>query len=179
MTEHSQGGADASGRGTGRRTGGIGGHHSPRMGKDEWLTPPHILGALGRFNLDPCSPIDRPWPTADQHYTKIDNGLLKPWYGRVWCNPPYGREAGKWLARMASHGRGTALIYARTETDDFFTQVWAKATALLFLRGRLFFLHVDGTVAKHNSGGPSVLVAYGQDDAKILGKCGLPGRYIE
>jgi hypothetical protein len=149
------------------------------MGKDEWLTPPHILYALGSFDLDPCAPVNRPWPTADEHYTILDNGLSKPWHGRVWCNPPYGIEAEKWLARLADHGRGTALIYARTETDMFFTQVWEKATALLFLRGRLFFHHVNGIRAAYNSGGPSVLIAYGKQDANILGKCGLPGQYLE
>lgn len=39
----------------------IGSHHSHKMGKDEWLTPPQIIKALGGFDLDPCSPINRPW----------------------------------------------------------------------------------------------------------------------
>ncbi len=28
-----------------------------QTGKDEWLTPPNILEALGVFDLDPCSQI--------------------------------------------------------------------------------------------------------------------------
>ena len=32
-------------------------------GKDEWLTPPEIIKSLGEFDLDPCSPINRPWAT--------------------------------------------------------------------------------------------------------------------
>jgi len=28
--------------------------------KDEWLTPPYIIKALGEFDLDPCAPINRP-----------------------------------------------------------------------------------------------------------------------
>lgn len=137
---------------------GMGGHESSRMQKDEWLTPPHILKALGEFDLDPCSPIKRPWPTAKTHYTVDDNGLKKDWHGRVWCNPPYGREAEKWLARLADHGSGIALIFARTETRMFFSQVWPKASAILFIEGRLHFHHVDGTRAKANAGAPSVLV---------------------
>lgn len=115
----------------------MGGHHSHRMGTDEWLTPPEILEALGPFDLDPCAPSTRPWPMAAQHYSKEDDGLLRPWEGRVWLNPPYGLEAERWLRRLAIHGNGIALIFARTETEAFFSQVWERADAILFLRGRL------------------------------------------
>src|SRR5690606_9975155 len=57
---------------------GMGSHHGPVMGKDEWLTPPEVLRALGRFDLDPCAPINRPWDMARRHYTILDNGLTKP-----------------------------------------------------------------------------------------------------
>ena len=44
---------------------GIGGHHRGHRGRtDEWLTTPYIIAALGHFDLDPCSPIHRPWSTA-------------------------------------------------------------------------------------------------------------------
>ena len=71
----------------------LSGHQSAKMKNDEWLTPPEILRALGPFDLDPCAPIARPWETAATHYTAEDDGLSKPWAGRVWCNPPFGREA--------------------------------------------------------------------------------------
>lgn len=139
----------------------IGGHESHRMGKDEWLTPPAIIKALGPFDLDPCAPVRRPWPMAAQHYTIEDDGLARPWAGFVWCNPPYGAETGRWLEKLANHDHGIALVFARTETQMFVDQVWKRASALLFLHGRLHFHHVDGTRAKGNSGAPSVLVGYG------------------
>mgnify|MGYP001616450467 CR=1 FL=1 len=43
-----------------------------------------------------------------------------------------------------------------------------KASAILFLKGRLSFCSPDGTPAKHNSGGPSCLVAYGDEAAERL-----------
>jgi hypothetical protein len=131
------------------------------MLNDEWLTPPQVIHALGEFDLDPCAPIKRPWDMAREHYTIMDNGLAKPWNGRVWLNPPYGQETGKWLARLADHGNGIALVFARTETRMFFEHVWPKADAVLFIDGRLHFHHADGTRAAANSGGPSVLIAYG------------------
>ena len=60
-------------------------------GKDEWLTPPYVIESLGEFDLDPSSPINRPFETAKNYYTILDNGLAQEWEGRVWCNPPYGK----------------------------------------------------------------------------------------
>jgi len=75
-------------------------------GTDEWLTPPHIITSLGHFDLDPCSPINRPWDTAAKHFSTLDDGLAQTWAGRVWLNPPYGPPMGQWLDRLAKHGGG-------------------------------------------------------------------------
>ena len=147
-------------------------------GKDEWLTPPEITTALGEFDLDPCSPINRPWDTAKKHYTIEDDGLSKTWAGSVWCNPPYGKEAVKWLKKCNTHGDCIALIFARTETKVFFDHVWEKATAILFIRGRLKFYHVTGEKAGNMSGSPSVLIAYGEKSADRLKNCGIKGKFL-
>lgn len=138
------------------------------MKNDEWLTPPEWIRALGEFDLDPCAPINRPWNTAREHFTVIDNGLAREWRGRVWCNPPFGREAAKWMRRMAAHGNGIALIPARTETAMFYESVWAGAEAVCFVRGRPHFHFVDGRRAPFNSGAPICLVAYGRSNAHAL-----------
>lgn len=156
----------------------MGGHESATMRRDEWLTPPHIVNALGPFDLDPCAPRIRPWPTAARHYDITSNGLSQPWSGRVWLNPPYGTEAAKWMQRMAQHNRGTALIFARTETAVFHDWIWPTARALLFLRGRLHFHFTDGTRAPANAGAPSVLIAYGPDDARRLAQSGIEGKVV-
>lgn len=158
---------------------GMTGHQRPvRGGTDEWLTPPEIIEALGPFDLDPCSPRERPWPTAACHYTRDDDGLAQPWSGFVWLNPPFGPEAGRWLARLAEHGDGIGLVPARTETRWFVDAVWQRASALLFLHGRPHFHRLDGSRAPFNSGAPIVLVAYGERAASRLRGCGLPGSYV-
>jgi hypothetical protein len=161
------------------RISGMGGHQSARMIKDEWLTPPEIVQALGPFDLDPCSPINRPWATADKHYTVADDGLQQPWSGRVWLNPPYGREAAEWLRKLGEHGNGIALIFARTETEMFFERVWSKADALLFFRGRLYFHHVSGERAAANAGAPSVLIAFGDNNVEGLKRVSHWGKLID
>jgi len=161
--------------------GGMGTHQSGRMDSDSWLTPRHVLDALGTFDLDPCAaPEPRPWLTAETHWTHADSALSRAWHGRVWLNPPYGGPSivGPWMRRLADHGRGTALIFARTETAVFFETVWDAATAVLFLKGRLFFCRPDGTPAAANAGAPSCLVAYGSTDAAVLSTCGLPGAFV-
>lgn len=157
---------------------GMGSHQSARMKNDEWLTPPGLIKSLGEFDLDPCSPIERPWPTAKEHYTVLDNGLMLPWSGRVWCNPPYGQESAEWLSKLVRHGNGIALIFARTETEMFFNYVWEKADAILFLKGRLYFYRVDGSRAAANSGAPSCLIAYGKENVRALERSGINGKLV-
>jgi hypothetical protein len=83
------------------------------------------------------------------------------------------------MAHMGVHGHGTALIFARTETRWFTEQVWNRATALLFLTGRIVFVrHGAAQGAGHNAPAPSVLVAYGSEDAERLAGCGLSGAYV-
>jgi hypothetical protein len=158
----------------------IGSHQSARMISDTWLTPPRIISALGPFDLDPCAaPEPRPWPTAGRHIALPDDGLAADWdAGRIWLNPPYSREAVKWIRKLAMHGRGTALVFARTETAWFAETVWGMATAARFLHGRVYFHRADGKRAVANSGAPSVLVAYGEHDAVRLRDCDLDGTFV-
>lgn len=155
------------------------GNENANVTTTTWLTPPHILAALGEFDLDPCSPLNRPWDTAKHHYTIDDDGLIQPWFGRVWCNPPYGREMIPFLEKMVMHDDGgIVLIFARTETKAFFDYVWDRADAILFLKGRLQFHYPDGRKGE-SAGSPSVLIAYGRQEAEVLRTCGLPGKFID
>lgn len=150
------------------------------MEKDEWLTPREIIAELGPFDLDPCAPIVRPWDTAAKHFTIEDDGLSRDWtaYERVWLNPPYGSFTGHWLEKLVWHGNGIALIFARTETEDWFTHIWPKADAVFFLEGRLYFHHVSGARAKSNSGAPSALIAYGFKNFEKLRTTRIRGKFI-
>lgn len=144
----------------------------------EWLTPPELVQCLGEFDLDPCSPVDAPFHHARTNYTIIDNGLSRPWFGRVYLNPPYGRHMELWLAKLKQHGNGIALIFARTETRTFFEHIWNDADGLLFVKGRIRFYHVSGQLGG-SAGAPSVFIAYGRENALALKNSGIAGRYLD
>lgn len=155
---------------------GMGSHHSARPQYDTWLTPLQIISVLGKFDLDPCAaPSPRPWPTAVRHIELPECGIEQPWAGRVFLNPPYGIWIGEWLEKMAMHGNGIALTFARTETAAWQRWVWPFAQALLFIDGRINFRLPDGTDPRKNAGAPSVLIAYTEFDAEVLGSCGISG----
>lgn len=48
---------------------------------DEWYTPKEIIDALGKFDLDPCAPVNPLWKTAEIMYNKNQDGLTKKWIG--------------------------------------------------------------------------------------------------
>ena len=131
----------------------------------EWGTPDHILEALGSFDDDPALPGEQ-------------DGLSREWRGFVFLNPPYGRGIGAWMRKMSEHGNGIALTYARTDTRWFHEHIWPKATAILFLKGRLYFKKDHQKRAANNAGAPSVLVAYGSLAVDRLRWSGLPGKLV-
>lgn len=145
----------------------------------EWLTPPDLIRSLGEFDLDPCSPVQRPWDTAKAHFTRVDDGLSQAWFGRVWMNPPYtSRTIGQWLKKLADHGDGISLLFARVDRSNFHEFIFDRADSILFLRGRLRFHFPDGSRARENGGYPSILVAYGEGNSEALEASGLPGKHL-
>jgi len=143
-----------------------------------WLTPPELVAALGEFDLDPCSAENMPWKIAKRSYTEKDDGLAQKWEGRVFMNPPYGKLLDPFLHRLANHGDGIALVFARTETRTFFRNVWGRANAILFLKGRVKFYRPDGTQGA-SSGSPSCLIAYGYHNYRMLRDCTLEGAFFD
>jgi hypothetical protein len=136
----------------------------------EWYTPPHIFEALElTFDLDPCAPPGGvPWIPAARHYSFRDNGLQQPWNGRVWLNPPYGRETAVWVHRLVTLRDGIALVFARTDTN------WAQsamhtADAVCLIAGRLSFIDGHGSERRgHSAAAPSMLLAYGEECAQAV-----------
>lgn len=144
---------------------------------DEWYTPPHIIQALGEFDLDPCAAHGI--ITARNHLYKNDDGLSKEWHGRVWLNPPYSRKLiCAFIEKMARHNNGIALIFNRMDIALWHETIFQTADSMLVLRGRLKFYRPDGSQGD-SAGCGSVLLAWGEDNSRILQNCGLPGVFIK
>ena len=128
---------------------------------DNWATPQDFFDELNaefHFDLDACA--DKINHKCDKYYTKEQDGLTMPWKGIVWCNPPYGREIGKWVrkALFASVGGATVvmLIPARTDTKWFHDYIYKRDNVeIRFVKGRLKFGN-----SKNSAPFPSMVVVF-------------------
>lgn len=143
----------------------------------EWLTPPELVKMLGEFDLDPCTSTNPPFTHARVNYSIADDGLTKEWMGRVYLNPPYGKGMELWIEKLKLHGNGIALIFARTETKCFFSHIWDYADAVLFVKGRIKFYNLEGK-QMGSPGSPSIFIAYGKENANLLEKSNILGKFI-
>lgn len=90
--------------------------------KSEWETPWLFFAPLNRefqFELDVCA--DLLTAKCDRYYTKEDDAFTKPWKGRCWMNPPYGRAIGRWVQKAYDESEkdgcmAVCLVPARTDT---------------------------------------------------------------
>jgi hypothetical protein len=156
------------------------GSHQRTIGKSQdHITPPWLINALGgagSFDLDPAGADPRPWDCAKVTWTI--GGLERDWFGFVYLNPPFDvRIVGDWIAKLAAHGNGIALLHARTEAA-WFEPIWQRAAAILFMANRIFFHKPDGIRHAHNSGAPPVLIAFGDEAAQRLYRCGIAGALV-
>ena len=126
---------------------------------DMWETPQDLFDDLDRefhFDLDVCAIPEN--AKCKKFYTPEQDGLRQPWDGTCWCNPPYGREIGKWVRRALFESFGGAtvvmLLPARTDTKWFHDYIYKRAE-IRFLKGRLKFGN-----SKNSAPFPSMVVIF-------------------
>lgn len=129
--------------------------------KDDWETPDDLFYALNYefgFTLDAAA-----YPGnakllnffCEDHWYRSQAGagdtLERPWYGRVWLNPPYGRGISVWIKKARDEALWHAqtvvcLVPARTDTAWWHAYVWDTArnrprdgVEVRLLKGRLKF----------------------------------------
>ena len=142
--------------------------HEPRHSEQiEWYTPPHIFQAIGlTFDIDVCSAgLGNDHVPANTRFTKEDNGLLQPWHGLVWCNPPYGRAIKNWIRKgyESSQQGATVVMLIPARTDTSYWHDYVMRGDIRFLRGRIKFVQPDGT-ATHPAPFPSAIVIFKKEE---------------
>lgn len=117
---------------------------------DMWETPQDLFDEPDNefhFSLDVCAITEN--TKCDKYYTPEADGLRQSWIisdGAVWCNPPYGREIGKWVQKeseTAACGQTVVMLLpARTDTKWFHKWIHQKESVeVRFIKGRLKFGH--------------------------------------
>lgn len=142
--------------------------------KMDYCTPQEVFDQLDaefHFTLDAAA-TDKS-AKCQNYYTPETDGLKSPWNlaggGAVFCNPPYGRQIGKWVQKAYEESKsGTTivlLIPARTDTTYFHDYIYGRAE-VRFIRGRIVFVDEAGEPCKDVKGRampapfPSMVVIY-------------------
>src|SRR5437899_132007 len=94
---------------------------------------------------------------ASRFYTKAQDGLSKPWKGRVWCNPPYSllKQFTNKLLSEWKVGRIEGAIFFVTSfytNNTSFQSLLREASAICFARGRIPFQQRGQTYSHHRQG---------------------------
>lgn len=155
----------------------------------EWYTPPHIISrariVLGHIDLDPASNATaQGWIGAREYYDgdHILSGLARPWFGRVWLNPPFDATPA-WVDRLSAAYEAGEVVAALLLVNSAPGYVWwealTRARPVVMLRERLRFHRPDGLPGGHAKKGQTIAY-YGADVARFadtfrdLGRVLLP-----
>jgi hypothetical protein len=139
---------------------------------DDFLTPPELVEAMGEFDLDPCSShrAERSFGRKQYRFPE-ENGLLLPWVGRVFVNPPFS-ELQSWIDRFILHANGVLLVPARVEVG-WFWKLWHHCDGIFLTKGPVKYLCPEGKSPPGFFGG--AFCAIGRDNAESLKKIPLKG----
>jgi phage N-6-adenine-methyltransferase len=127
---------------------------------DLWSTPQSFFDAYDakyHFDLDVCATEDN--AKCPLYFTEKQNGLLQPWFGHCWMNPPYGRTIAMWMKKAyeSSVSGCTVVCLVPARTDTKWWHDYAVKGSIEFIKGRLKF---GGNV--NSAPFPSAVVVFGE-----------------
>lgn len=116
------------------------------LGKTNWRTPLAVFRALDKeFNFTLDAAASRSNALCAKFIDYAMNAFRTPWIGRVFCNPPYGRDILDWHQRAHQQVQiGNAeivvmLVPANTDTQAFhYAMTFAHEIRLV--KGRIRFV---------------------------------------
>ena len=123
---------------------------------DCWETPQWLFdkyNAIYHFDLDACATADN--AKCERFFSPEQDGLAQEWTGAVWCNPPYGRQIGKWVRKAHDSNAAVVVMLLPARTDTAWFHDFCLRGHVTFLRGRLRFGH-----STTNAPFPSMIVVF-------------------
>lgn len=158
-------------------------HVANNSGNNEWYTPAAFIASaravMGGIDLDPASSeIANRTVGAATFYTVAEDGLVQPWAGRVWMNPPYAQPhvadfCAKLVEELGNVSQACVLVNNGTETQ-WFQLLLAHCSAVCLLRGRVKFLDPEGNASGAPLQGQAV-VYFGGSSAGFVAEFGKHG----
>ena len=125
---------------------------------DVWSTPQDFYNKINLefdFELDVCALPSN--AKCVNYFTPEQDGLAQEWTVTCWCNPPYGREIGKWI-KKASEAKATVVCLVPARTDTAWWHDYAMKAEIRFIRGRLKFGN-----SKNSAPFPSAVLVFRND----------------
>tara|TARA_Y100000004_G_C8954426_1_gene430138 strand:- start:3691 stop:4245 length:555 start_codon:yes stop_codon:yes gene_type:complete len=129
----------------------------------DWETPPKLVEWIENkfnvnFTLDACATHEN--TKAFSYISESDDALTSHWFsygGAVWLNPPVGLDGGGEKQRAfvkkaiveVKAGRAKqvfCLIPARTDTALFHDDIMPNASAIFFIRSRIYYKRGEGHI---------------------------------
>lgn len=143
------------------------------MKKNDILqTPRYITDALGPFDLDPCAGESTTIAHTNWWIGRSEDGLIRPWFGFVWCNPPFSKKE-IWAELTVKHNNGILILPERGSAPWF--GPLAMQVGSYFVSGKK--IDFVGGSSSNNIG--SVLFPLGKEAVSRIENSGLPGHWVQ
>lgn len=141
------------------------------MKNDCLQTPLWIYKEFGKISLDPCAGENTSIGEKNYAIERGENGLELPWYGFVYCNPPFSQKE-LWIERMINYGKGILLLPERGSAP-WFGPLAVKAGYYWVMGKKINFI---GGSSSSNIG--SILFLFGHEAKIRILNSNLPGHLV-